>query len=108
MSEENLTNRVLNKVVRPLSLPQTARDLAVEHALAREALAIGMRSLQRGSKTASNGNGNGGSGGGSLRYDLLVGTGGLLAHAPRPGQAALLLLDALQPTGERLGSVELA
>ena len=44
----------------------------------------------------------------SPRYDLLVGTGGLLAHVPKPGQAALLLLDALQPTGEALGSVELA
>lgn len=39
---------------------------------------------------------------------MLVGTGGLLAHTPRPGQAALLLLDALQPAGEGLGSVELA
>ena len=37
-----------------------------------------------------------------------MGTGGLLAHTPRPGQAALLLLDALQPAGEGLGSVELA
>jgi len=52
---------------------------------------------------------NNGSGEGALlRYDLLVGTGGLLAHIPRPGQAALLLLDALQPTGQGLGSVELA
>ncbi len=31
--------------------------------------------------------------------DVLVGTGGALAHAPQPAQAALVLLDALQPHG---------
>ena len=104
MSAEDLTDWVLNKVVRPLTLPQTARDLAIEHALAREALAAAMRALTRGQVRTH----AGGARGGAPRYDLLVGTGGLLAHTPRPGQAALLLLDALQPTGESLGSVELA
>jgi hypothetical protein len=96
ITEGELTDWVLNKVVRALSLPQTARDLAIEHALAREALIAGADALK-----AYNG-------GRTPRYDLLVGTGGLLAHAPRPGQAALMLLDALQPTAESLGSVELA
>ncbi|MEP7200275.1 MAG: glutamate mutase L, partial [Chloroflexota bacterium] len=31
------------------------------------------------------------------RIDLIVGAGGVLTHAPYPGQTALLLLDALQP-----------
>lgn len=96
ITEGELTDWVLNKVVRALSLPQTARDLAIEHALAREALIAGSEALR------------GYNGGRTPRYDLLVGTGGLIAHAPRPGQAALLLLDALQPTAESLGSVELA
>jgi hypothetical protein len=96
ISDGELADWVLNKVVRALSLPQTARDLAIEHALAREALIAGAEALK------------GYNGGRTPRYDLLVGTGGLLAHAPRPGQAALLLLDALQPTAESLGSVELA
>jgi len=95
MSHEELTNWVLNKVIRPLSLPHTARDLAIEHALAREALALGASTLREYT-------------GQMPRYDLLIGTGGLLAHTPRPGQAALILLDALQPTAEGLGSVELA
>ncbi len=96
MSAEDLTDWALNKVIRPLYLPQTARDLAIEHAFAREALAAAAISLQ---------NYNGGR---PPRYDLLVGTGGCLANVPRPGQAALILLDALQPTAEGLGSVELA
>lgn len=96
MSEGELWDWALNKVIRPLSLPQTPRDLAVEHALAREALMAGAEALQ------------GYNGERPPRYDLLVGTGGLLAHSPRPGQAALLMLDALQPAAEELGSVELA
>jgi hypothetical protein len=96
MSEEELWEWALNKVARPLTLPQTPRDLMIEHALAREALLHGAEALQ------------GYNGGRPPRYDLLVGTGGLLAHTPRPGQAALLLLDALQPAAVELGSVELA
>ena len=96
VSEDELLDWVYNKVIRPLMLPQTARDLAFEHALAREALAAAGEGLQdyNGEKPP--------------RYDLLIGTGGLLSHTPRPGQAALLMLDALQPTAEGLGSVELA
>ncbi len=114
ISEQELTDWILNKVVRPLSLPMTARDLAIEHALAREALQAGLDRLEPRTNNSNNSKlktmpSNGVKGQNSkLRYDLLVGTGGLLAHAPRPGQAALLLLDALQPTGEGLGSIELA
>jgi len=96
MAAEDLTDWALNKVIRPLYLPQTGRDLAIEHAFAREALAAASAALQSYN------------GGRSPRYDLLVGTGGCLANVPRPGQAALMLLDALQPTAEGLGSVELA
>lgn len=96
MSPDDLTDWALNKVIRPLYLPQTARDLAIEHAFAREALAAAAIELHK-----YNGNR-------PPRYDLLVGTGGCLANVPRPGQAALVLLDALQPTAEGLGSVELA
>lgn len=96
MSEEELVDWALNKLIRPQLLPQTARDLAVEHALAREALISAQEALQRGY------------GAKPPRYDLLIGTGGLLGYAPRPGQAAQLMLDALQPVAEGLGSVELA
>lgn len=96
MSEEELLDWTLNKLIRPQLLPQTARDLAIEHALAREALIAAQDALQRGYGETP------------PRYDLLIGTGGLLGYAPRPGQVAQLLLDALQPVAEGLGSVELA
>ena len=83
-------------MIRPAGLPQTARDLAIEHALACEALGAAYEALKKGDA------------GEEPRYDLLIGTGGVLAYAPRPGQAARILLDALQPTAEGLGSVELA
>ncbi len=96
MSDDELTDWALNKVIRPAGLPQTARDLAIEHALACEALGAAYEALKKGDA------------GEEPRYDLLIGTGGVLAYAPRPGQAARILLDALQPTAEGLGSVELA
>jgi hypothetical protein len=34
-----------------------------------------------------------------LDADLILATGGILAHAPKYGQVALMLLDALQPRG---------
>ena len=37
-SAEEVNNWALNKVLRPLTVPQTTRDLAIEHAFAREAL----------------------------------------------------------------------
>ena len=40
--------------------------------------------------------------GGPLRMDslgLIIGSGGILSHAPRRAQAALMLIDALQPSG---------
>jgi hypothetical protein len=93
---EELSNWALNKVLRPLGLPQTSRDLAIEHAFAREALRAMLARLKAQP------------GGATDTYDLLIGTGGLLANVPRVGQAALLLLDALEPTGEGVGSFELA
>ncbi|HUS15546.1 MAG TPA: glutamate mutase L, partial [Chloroflexia bacterium] len=94
-SAGELQDWALNRVLRPWTLPQTARDLAIEHAFAREALRITAADLRAGRAPAPT-------------YDLLIGTGGLLAHAPRVGQAALVLLDGLQPTGEGVGSLEIA
>ncbi len=93
---EELTNWALNKVLRPRGLPQTSRDLAIEHAFAREALRAMLARLKAQPGLAVD------------NFDLLIGTGGLLANVPRVGQAALLLLDALEPTGEGVGSFELA
>ncbi len=95
-SAEDLQDWAMNRVIRPLGVAQTTRDLAIEHAFAREALRAALADLRAGWGLAAG------------AYDLLVGTGGLLASAPRVGQAALILLDALEPTGETVGSLEIA
>lgn len=93
---DEVQNWALNRALRPWTVPQTARDLAIEHAFAREALRSALVELRAGRDLPAAG------------YDLLIGTGGLLANAPRVGQAAMILLDGLEPTGEGVGSLEVA
>lgn len=83
ISERDLTHWVLNKMLRPHVLPTTREDVLIEHAIAREALALALWALWDERPGAS--------------YDLVVASGGVLAHAPHPGLAALTILDALQP-----------
>jgi hypothetical protein len=86
VTEDELREYVLNRMLRPRALPATARELAFEHALAREAIGLALRAP--GSRLA-----------GLHPMDVIFGTGGVLANAPKPGHAALILLDALQPRG---------
>ncbi|MFO7169813.1 MAG: glutamate mutase L [Chloroflexota bacterium] len=86
VSERELTHRLLNSMLRPGIPPVTREDLLVEHAAAREALALAVAALLDERPDAT--------------YDLVIAGGGPLAHAPHPGIAALTLLDALQPTAE--------
>lgn len=91
MSAEEAEARLLTKRLFPLSLPQTHEDLLLEQAAAREALRLMVGELRsRGTFSAS----------GLLSpVDLIVAAGGVFANTPTPGQAALMLLDALQPVG---------
>jgi uncharacterized protein (TIGR01319 family) len=106
-----IRNRLRNKMIRPTTIPQTIEELIVEHAVAREALRLGFthhKLLARGLvgvqrvlnisrifdqkvevETYLD----------MLRIDILAGTGGLLSHAPRRAQSALLLIDGFQPEG---------
>ena len=111
MKEEELRNRLYNKMIRPTTIPQTIEDMVVEHAVAREALRLGfahhkslarpLRGIQRGrtiadvfeQKTFEETYID------MLNVDFLAGTGGLLSHAPRRAQSALMLIDAFQPEG---------
>ena len=83
---EALTERLLNRVLRPQMLPVSREDVYIEHALAREALRLTYAALRDETAVAD--------------YDWLVAGGGVLAHAPQLGLALLTLLDALEPTGE--------
>jgi len=81
---EGVGDQILNKALRPGTLPQSREDLLLEQAVARELMAWG---LERADERAL------------APVDLIVGTGGLLSHLPDPRQAALILLDGLQPRG---------
>lgn len=109
--EADLRNRLRNKMIRPTTVPQTVEDLLIEQAVAREALrlafaqhrqlAVGLRGVQRrrtvGDVFAQD------TGDESLvdmmALNLIIGSGGVLSHAPRREQAALMLIDAFLPEG---------
>lgn len=92
ISESEARNRLLAKQLYPLSLPQSREDVLLEQAAVRETLALALDDLRKRWQE--------GPGGSMLpALDLIIASGGLVAHAPNLGQVALLLLDALQPVG---------
>lgn len=86
MSDADLVDFVRNKALHPYTIPMTEEDLYLEQAVARELLRHVVLNGSGPTELAS-------------RCGFLVARGGVLAGAPRSGQAALILLDALQPTG---------
>jgi MutL-like protein len=86
VSEDELREYVLTRMLRRRSLPATGRELELEHALARETIGLALRAP--GARLA-----------GLHPMDVVLGTGGVLANVPHPALAALILLDALQPRG---------
>jgi uncharacterized protein (TIGR01319 family) len=111
IDESELRNRIKNKMVRPTTIPSLLRDLQVEQALAREALRLSLvqhrefatelKGIQQERDIADAFDQK--SGGRSLvdmlALDLLIGSGGVLSHAPRRVQAALMLVDSFEPQG---------
>ncbi|MFQ6015842.1 MAG: glutamate mutase L [Anaerolineae bacterium] len=88
-------SRIMNKVLRPTTIPETQEDLLFEQAVAREALRLAMdeaRPRWSDLKAVLYE-------GLSPQVDFIIGSGGVLAHAAHYGQATLILLDALQPIG---------
>jgi uncharacterized protein (TIGR01319 family) len=111
IEEEELRNQVKNKMVRPTTIPQTLADLRLEQALAREAIGLafeqhrefatvlkGVRQ-ERSIADAFRQTASGESIVDMLRLRLIVGSGGVLSHAPRRSQAAMIMLDAFAPEG---------
>ncbi|MGQ9524524.1 MAG: glutamate mutase L [Armatimonadota bacterium] len=116
--EEELRNRLRNKMIRPTTIPQTLEDLYVEQAVAREALRLAFehhKSLARGLKgiqqTRTIGEAltqqtTGQTLVDMMSLDMIVGSGGVLSHAPMRAQSALMMLDAYQPEGVTLLAVD--
>ena len=111
LSEVSLGNQIKNKMIRPTTIPQTISDLILEQAIAREALrlafeqhkslAVELRGVQQ-QRTISDAFDQTESGQSLvdlLSLDLLVGSGGVLSHAPRRQQAMMMMIDAFQPEG---------
>jgi hypothetical protein len=82
IDELAVADALQNLHARPGTVPQTDDELAITHAAARYLL------------TQAAGDGSAAEG-----LDLLVGCGRTIAAAPRPAQAAQLLLDGVRPLG---------
>jgi len=111
IDEGELTNRIGNKMIRPTTVPQSLEELIIEQAIAREALrlsfiqhksfAVKLKGVQQ-ERTISDAFDQSGSGEtlvNMMELDLLVGSGGVLSHAPRREQAMRMLIDAFVPEG---------
>ncbi|MBI3077514.1 MAG: glutamate mutase L [Deltaproteobacteria bacterium] len=111
LDEQEIRNRIKNKMIRPTTIPQTLDDLKLEHAIAREALrlaleqhrqlAVGLKGVrqERTISEAFDQQATGQSLVDLLSLDLVIGSGGILSHAPRRAQAMMMLIDAYEPLG---------
>lgn len=111
IEERDLRNRIRNKMIRPTTIPHTLEDLKIEQAIAREALrlafeqhksmAVGLKGVQQ-ERTISDTFSQTMTGESLIdlmALDLLIGSGGILSHAPRRNQAAMMMIDAFLPQG---------
>ena len=111
MDEREIRNRVKNKMIRPTTIPQTKEALIFEQAVAREALRLAYKQHKEFATTLKGvqqqrtvGDTFSQEIGGqsiidNMNLNLLVASGGVLSHAPRMHQTALMLIDAFQPEG---------
>jgi uncharacterized protein (TIGR01319 family) len=111
-------NRLRNKMIRPTTIPQTYEDLLIEHAVSREALRLAFehhKSLARGLTGSAQQRDVGQifdqqSSGQTLvnmmKLDMVIGSGGVLSHAPKRAQSALMMLDTYQPEGITMLTVD--
>ncbi len=118
MDEADLRNRIRNKMIRPTTIPQMLKELIVEQAIAREALRLALvqhKELATGLKgvaqertigDAFEQSQTGATLVNMMNLDLLIGSGGVLSHAPRRNQAALMVIDAFLPEGVTMLAVD--
>ncbi len=111
MDERDLRNRVKNKMIRPTTIPQSMEELIFEQAIAKEALRLAFVQhknfatvlkgvqQQRTIADAFEQSSSGASIVNMMNLNMLIGSGGVLSHAPRRQQAALMMIDAFLPEG---------
>lgn len=86
VTEDEIRQFVLNRMLHPQIIPGSARELQICQAFAREAMTMTMEAAKNSVAMWP-------------ETDLVLATGGILAHTPKYSQVALMLLDALQPRG---------
>lgn len=111
-------NRMRNKMIRPTTIPQAYEDLLIEHAVSREALRLAFlhhKSLARSLKGTQQQRDigqifNQAATGETLikmmNLDMIIGSGGVLSHAPMRAQSALMMMDAYEPEGITMLTVD--
>ncbi|MBN1326347.1 MAG: glutamate mutase L [Candidatus Cloacimonetes bacterium] len=111
INESELRNMIKNKMIRPTTIPQQLEELVLEQAIAKEALkyaflqhkefAVGLKGGQRHREIADafSQSVSGGTIVDMMSLDLLVGSGGVLSHAPRRNQSVMMMIDAFLPEG---------
>lgn len=107
----NVRDRLRNKMIRPTTIPHTLKQLIVEHAVAREALRLGLehhkliaRPLLGAKREQSieerlDSQLRSGTYINMTNVEWVGGTGGLLSHAPRRVQSMLNLIDGFGVEG---------
>jgi len=111
LEEHELRDRIGNKMIRPTTIPQTLDELKIEQAIAREALrlsfiqhkqfAVKLRGVQteRTIADAFDQDNVQNTLVDMMKLDLLVGSGGVLSHAPRRNQSMMMMIDAFAVEG---------
>jgi len=110
LDEADLRDRIGNKMIRPTTIPQTLDELKIEQAIAREALRLSFVQhkqfavkLRGGQQERSISDAFDQDSTSTLvdmmKLDVLVGSGGVLSHAPRRTQSMMMMIDAFGVEG---------
>jgi hypothetical protein len=111
LGSDAIRNRIRNKMIRPTTIPQTLDDLHVEQAVCREALRLSLRhhkalaldvalpqeekgiqqvfAQSSGERPLVD----------MLRIGIVIGSGGVLSHAPDRIETAMMLIDGFETEG---------
>lgn len=118
IDDAGFRNSLRNKMIRPTTIPQTLRGLRLEQAVSREALRLAFehhKSLARSLKgmqtqrtigEVMDQKESGQTLVDMMNLDMIIGSGGVLSHAPRRAEAAYMMLDAYQPEGVTMLAVD--
>lgn len=118
VNEKDVRDRIKNKMIRPTTIPQSLDELKIEQAIAREALrlsfdqhkqlAVGLKGVQqkRSIADAFNQDSAGQSIVDMMKLDMIVGSGGVLSHAPRRNQSMSMMIDSFLPEGITMITVD--